>query len=169
IQQPAALCGIVGLRPTYGTVSRYGIVAFASSLDQVGPLTRTVRDCALLYRIIAGRDACDSTTVELPEPIEIPEATDLKDLRVGVPRQLNEAEGIEPGVADAVARTIALCEELGAETGECELPLSVEYGMPCYYLIAPAEASSNLARYDGVRYGYRADVEGDLGTLYERT
>jgi len=169
IKQPAALCGIVGLRPTYGTVSRYGIVAFASSLDQVGPLTRTVRDCALLYRIIAGRDACDSTTVELPEPVEIPEAADLKGLRVGVPRQLNEAEGIEPGVADAVARTIALCEELGAEVGGCELPLSVEYGMPCYYLIAPAEASSNLARYDGVRYGYRADVEGDLGTLYERT
>jgi len=169
IKQPAALCGIVGFRPTYGTVSRYGIVAFASSLDQVGPLTRTVRDCALLYRIIAGRDACDSTTVELPEPVEIPEATDLKGLRVGVPKQLNEAEGIEPGVADAVAKSIALCERLGAEVGECELPLSVEYGMPCYYLIAPAEASANLARYDGVRFGYRADVEGDLGTLYERT
>ncbi len=104
IKQPAALCGIVGLRPTYGTVSRYGIVAFASSLDQVGPLTRTVRDCALLYRIIAGRDPCDSTTVELPEPVAIPEATDLAGLRVGVPRQLNEAEGIEPGVKEAVAR-----------------------------------------------------------------
>jgi aspartyl-tRNA(Asn)/glutamyl-tRNA(Gln) amidotransferase subunit A len=169
IKQPAALCGIVGLRPTYGTVSRYGIVAFASSLDQVGPLTRTVRDCALLYRIIAGRDPCDSTTVELLEPVEIPEATDLAGLRVGVPRQLNEAEGIEPGVKDAVARAIALCGELGAEIGECELPLSVEYGMPCYYLIAPAEASSNLARYDGVRYGHRSDVDGDLGALYERT
>jgi aspartyl-tRNA(Asn)/glutamyl-tRNA(Gln) amidotransferase subunit A len=169
IKQPAALCGIVGLRPTYGTVSRYGIVAFASSLDQVGPLTRTVRDCALLYRIIAGRDPCDSTTVELPEPIKLPEATDLAGLRVGVPRQLNEAEGIEPGVKAAVAHAIALCGELGAEVGECELPLSVEYGMPCYYLIAPAEASSNLARYDGVRYGHRADVDGDLGALYERT
>jgi aspartyl-tRNA(Asn)/glutamyl-tRNA(Gln) amidotransferase subunit A len=169
IKQPAALCGIVGLRPTYGTVSRSGIVAFASSLDQVGPLTRTVRDCALLYRIIAGRDPCDSTTVELPEPVEIPEATDLAGLRVGVPRQLNEAEGIEPGVKEAVAGAIALCGELGAEVDECELPLSVEYGMPCYYLIAPAEASSNLARYDGVRYGHRSDVEGDLGALYERT
>ncbi len=169
IKQPAALCGIVGLRPTYGTVSRYGIVAFASSLDQVGPLTRTVRDCALLYRIIAGRDPCDSTTVERPEPVEIPEATDLAGLRVGVPRQLNEAEGIEPGVKEAVGRAIALCGELGAEVDECELPLSVEYGMPCYYLIAPAEASSNLARYDGVRYGHRSDVEGDLGALYERT
>jgi aspartyl-tRNA(Asn)/glutamyl-tRNA(Gln) amidotransferase subunit A len=169
IKQPAALCGIVGLRPTYGTVSRYGIVAFASSLDQVGPLTRTVRDCALLYRIIAGPDRCDSTTVDLPEPVEIPEATDMTGLRVGVPRQLNEAEGIEPGVKDAVARAVALCAELGADVDECELPLSVEYGMPCYYLIAPAEASSNLARYDGVRYGLRAAVEGDLDALYERT
>ena len=169
IKQPAALCGIVGLRPTYGTVSRSGIVAFASSLDQVGPLTRTVRDCAHLYRIIAGRDPCDSTTVELPAPIEIPEATELKGLRVGVPRQLNEADGIEPGVKESVDAAIRLCEELGASVGECELPLSVEYGMPCYYLIAPAEASSNLARYDGVRYGYRAKVEGDLGKLYERT
>jgi aspartyl-tRNA(Asn)/glutamyl-tRNA(Gln) amidotransferase subunit A len=169
IKQPAALCGIVGLRPTYGTVSRYGIVAFASSLDQVGPLTRTVRDCALLYRIIAGRDPCDSTTVDLTAPPEIPEATDLKGLRVGVPRQLNEAEGIEPGVKDAVDATVRLCEELGASVGGCELPLSVEYGMPCYYLIAPAEASANLARYDGVRYGYRAQVEGDLTKLYERT
>src|SRR5712692_12034154 len=169
IKQPAALCGIVGLRPTYGTVSRYGIVAFASSLDQVGPTTKTVRDCALLYGIIAGRDPCDSTTVELPEPVELPEATDLAGLRVGVPRQLNEADGIEPGVKAAVDRTIALCGELGAEVGECELPLSVEYGMPCYYLIAPAEASSNLARYDGVRYGHRSDVDADLGALYERT
>jgi len=169
IKQPAALCGIVGLRPTYGTVSRSGIVAFASSLDQVGPLTKTVRDCALLYRIIAGRDPCDSTTVELPAPVELPEGTDLEGLRVGVPRQLNEAEGIEPGVKAAVDAAIQLCEQLGASVGECELPLSVEYGMPCYYLIAPAEASSNLARYDGVRYGYRAPVEGGLTELYERT
>jgi aspartyl-tRNA(Asn)/glutamyl-tRNA(Gln) amidotransferase subunit A len=161
IKQPAALCGIVGLRPTYGTVSRYGIVAFASSLDQIGPLTKTVRDCALLYRLIAGRDPLDSTTVELPEPVAIPEAEDLKGLRVGVPRELNEAEGIEPGVAEAVARAIDLCRELGAEVGDCELPRSVVYGLPCYYLVAPAEASSNLARYDGVRYGPRVD-----GTSY---
>ena len=159
IKQPAALCGIVGLRPTYGTVSRYGIVAFASSLDQVGPTTKTVRDCALLYRIIAGRDLCDSTTVELPQPVEVPEREDLNGVRVGVPRELNEAEGIESGVAAAVARAIELCRELGAEVGECELPRSVEYGLPCYYLIAPAEASSNLARYDGVRYGLRAPGE----------
>jgi aspartyl-tRNA(Asn)/glutamyl-tRNA(Gln) amidotransferase subunit A len=168
IKHPAALCGVVGLRPTYGTVSRSGIVAFASSLDQIGPIAKNVADCAFLYSVIAGRDDCDTTTVDSP-PVEIPTAEDLRRLRVGVPRQLNEAEGIEPGVKDAVAKTIALCEELGAEVGECELPLSVEYGMPCYYLIAPAEASSNLARYDGVRYGYRAAVDGDLTTLYERT
>jgi aspartyl-tRNA(Asn)/glutamyl-tRNA(Gln) amidotransferase subunit A len=170
IKQPAALCGVVGLRPTYGTVSRYGIVAFASSLDQVGPITKTVRDCALLYRVVAGRDPCDSTTVELPAPVELPEAEDLRGLRVGVPRELNEADGIEPGVAAAVARAIDLCRELGAEVGDCELPRSVEFGLPCYYLIAPSEASSNLARYDGVRYGYRAAADGaDFVALQERT
>ena len=168
IKQPAALCGLVGLRPTYGTVSRYGIVAFASSLDQVGPITKTVRDCALLYRVLTGRDPLDSTTVELPKPIEIPDAEDLKGLRIGVPRELNEAEGIEPGVSEAVNRTIELCEELGAEVGETTLPRSVEYGMPCYYLIAPSEASSNLARYDGVRYGLR-DCNGDIRELYMHT
>jgi aspartyl-tRNA(Asn)/glutamyl-tRNA(Gln) amidotransferase subunit A len=169
IKQPAALCGLVGLRPTYGTVSRYGIVAFASSLDQVGPLTKTVRDCALLYSLIAGRDPYDSTTVELPAPVEIPTAEDLKGVRVGVPRELNEAEGIEPGVRSAVQRAMELAESLGAELGEVSLPRSVEYGLPCYYLIAPAEASSNLARYDGVRYGYRAELDGDLTGLYRRT
>jgi aspartyl-tRNA(Asn)/glutamyl-tRNA(Gln) amidotransferase subunit A len=168
IKQPAALCGVVGLRPTYGTVSRFGIVAFASSLDQVGPIAKNVRDCALLHRIIAGRDANDTTTVELPEPIEIPAAEDLKGLRVGVPKELNEAEGIEPGVSEAVNRTIELCRELGAEVGECSLPRSVEFGLPCYYLIAPSEASSNLARYDGVRYGLRVE-DGDVRTMYERT
>jgi aspartyl-tRNA(Asn)/glutamyl-tRNA(Gln) amidotransferase subunit A len=167
IKQPSALCGNVGLRPTYGTVSRYGIVAFASSLDQVGPVTKTVRDNALLYGIISGRDERDSTTVEVP-PVELPQVEDLKGLRVGVPKELNEAEGIEPGVAAAVQAAIAKLEELGAEVAECSLPLSVEYGMPCYYLIAPAEASSNLARYDGVRYGHRAAAEERL-EMYERT
>jgi aspartyl-tRNA(Asn)/glutamyl-tRNA(Gln) amidotransferase subunit A len=167
IKQPAALCGIVGLRPTYGTVSRYGIVAFASSLDQVGPTTKTVRDCALLYRVIAGRDPLDSTTADTPA-VEVPEAEDLKGVRVGVPRELNDAEGIEPGVREAVERTIELCRELGAEVGETSLPRSVDYGLPCYYLIAPAEASSNLARYDGVRYGLRAGDGGYHG-MVERT
>ncbi len=169
IKQPASLCGLVGLRPTYGTVSRYGIIAFASSLDQVGPLTKTVRDCALLYRIIAGRDPLDSTTVELPEPVSLPELEDLKGMRVGVPREMNEAEGITPGVKTEADRAIALCEELGAEVEECSLPLSIEYGLACYYLIAPAEASSNLARYDGVRYGHRAKDAESLIEMYERT
>jgi aspartyl-tRNA(Asn)/glutamyl-tRNA(Gln) amidotransferase subunit A len=169
IKQPAALCGLVGLRPTYGTVSRYGIVAFASSLDQVGPITKTVRDCARLYEVIAGRDPCDSTTVDLPEPVEIPTSEDLKGLRIGVPKELNEAEGIEAGVSEQVQQAIAIAEQLGAEVGETTLPRSVDYGLPCYYLIAPAEASSNLARYDGVRYGYRTSANGDLTTLYERT
>jgi aspartyl-tRNA(Asn)/glutamyl-tRNA(Gln) amidotransferase subunit A len=167
IKQPAALCGGVGLRPTYGTVSRYGIIAFASSLDQVGPVTKTVRDCALLYRIIAGRDPCDSTTADVPE-VAIPEREDLKGVRVGVPREMVNAEGIEPGVREAVERAFELARDLGAEVGECELPKSVDYGLPCYYLIAPAEASSNLARYDGVRYALRSG-DGDYHAMVERT
>jgi len=167
IKQPSALCGNVGLRPTYGTVSRFGVIAFASSLDQVGPVARNVRDCALLYSIIAGRDPADSTTVEVPE-VELPESDSLTGLRIGVPRELNEAEGIEPGVSEAVQRAIAVAAELGAEVGECELPRSVEYGLACYYLIAPAEASSNLARYDGVRYALRVEADSYDG-MVERT
>jgi aspartyl-tRNA(Asn)/glutamyl-tRNA(Gln) amidotransferase subunit A len=159
IKQPSALCGNVGLRPTYGTVSRYGIVAFASSLDQVGPVAKTVRDVALLTSIIAGRDPADSTTVEHPEPIRLPEREDLRGLRIGVPREVAGLAAVEPGVRETFERTLDLAHELGAEVGECELPLSFEYGMACYYLIAPAEASSNLARYDGVRYGPRVDGE----------
>jgi len=169
IKQPASLCGVVGLRPTYGTVSRYGIIAFASSLDQVGPITKTVADCAFLYSVIAGRDPRDTTTVDLPVPVEVPDEGDLAGLRVGVPRQLNEAEGIETGVKEAVDRAIALCEELGAAVDTCELPLSVEYGLACYYLIAPSEASSNLARYDGVRFGLRAESDGGYFDVSERT
>jgi aspartyl-tRNA(Asn)/glutamyl-tRNA(Gln) amidotransferase subunit A len=169
VKQPASLCGIVGLRPTYGTVSRYGIVAFASSLDQIGPMTKTVRDCALLYRIVAGRDRCDTTTVELPQPVEIPEREDLKGVRVGVPAELNEVEGIAPGVKAQVDRAIELCRELGAEVGETSLPRSVDYGLACYYLIAPSEASSNLARYDGVRYGLRVTGDDGVRAMYDRT
>jgi aspartyl-tRNA(Asn)/glutamyl-tRNA(Gln) amidotransferase subunit A len=169
IKQPAALCGNVGLRPTYGTVSRYGVVAFASSLDQVGPVARNVRDCALLYSVLAGRDPCDSTTVDLPNPVELPTGDSLKGLRIGVPIEFTGHEAIEPGVRDAVQRTIELCSELGADVGECSLPLSLEYGVPCYYLIAPAEASSNLARYDGVRFGYRTPHPTDRLDMYKRT
>jgi len=156
IKQPAALCGHVGLRPTYGTVSRFGVVAFASSLDQVGPVAKNVRDCAWLYSIIAGRDENDSTTVDVPT-VELPATEDLKGVRIGVPTEMNDAEGIEPGVSDAVKKAIELAETLGASVEECSLPRSVEYGVACYYLVAPAEASANLARYDGVRYGLRSD------------
>jgi aspartyl-tRNA(Asn)/glutamyl-tRNA(Gln) amidotransferase subunit A len=168
IKQPSALCGNVGLRPTYGSVSRYGVVAFASSLDQIGPVAKTVRDVALLYSIIAGRDPLDSTTAELPEAVRLPEDDTLSGVRVGVPVELNEAEGIEPGVKDAVRRAIAVAEELGGDVDECSLPRSVRYGLPCYYLIAPAEASSNLARYDGVRYGPRAEA-GSYQETVDRT
>jgi aspartyl-tRNA(Asn)/glutamyl-tRNA(Gln) amidotransferase subunit A len=167
IKQPSSLCGNVGLRPTYGTVSRYGIVAFASSLDQVGPVTKTVRDNALLYSIISGRDERDSTTVDVPR-VELPEAEELNGLRIGIPRELNEAEGIEPGVTEAVRRAIDLASELGAAVDTCELPRSVEYGLPCYYLIAPAEASANLARYDGVRYALRVEAD-DYYAMVART
>jgi aspartyl-tRNA(Asn)/glutamyl-tRNA(Gln) amidotransferase subunit A len=169
IKQPSALCGNVGLRPTYGTVSRYGVVAFASSLDQVGPVAKNVRDCAYLYSIIGGRDQNDSTTVEVPEVV-VPQvdAGDLKGVRIGVPKELNDAEGIEPGVRDAVREAIELAESLGAEVGECSLPRSVEYGLACYYLVAPAEASSNLARYDGVRYGLR-ELGDDFREMVMRT
>jgi aspartyl-tRNA(Asn)/glutamyl-tRNA(Gln) amidotransferase subunit A len=158
IKQPAALCGHVGLRPTYGTVSRFGVVAFASSLDQVGPVAKNVRDCAWLYSVISGRDENDSTTVDVP-PVDLPTAEDLKGLRVGVPKEMNGAAGIEPGVTAAVDKAIALAESLGASVEECSLPRSVDYGVACYYLVAPAEASANLARYDGVRYGLRAQGE----------
>ncbi len=168
VKQPSALCGNVGLRPTYGTVSRFGIVAFASSLDQIGPVAKTVRDVALLYSIIGGRDPHDSTTVELQEAVALPEADRLDGLRIGVPRQVHDLEAIEPGVRASFEAALELARGLGAEVGECDLPLSFDYGMPCYYLIAPAEASSNLARYDGVRYGPRRDG-GTYRESVERT
>ena len=168
IKQPSALCGNVGLRPTYGSVSRYGVVAFASSLDQIGPVAKTVRDVALLYSIVSGRDPRDSTTAELPESVQLPEDESLAGLRIGVPTELNEAEGIEPGVGEAVRAALELATRLGAEAEECSLPRSVRYGLPCYYLIAPAEASSNLARYDGVRYGPRAEASS-YQELVDRT
>jgi aspartyl-tRNA(Asn)/glutamyl-tRNA(Gln) amidotransferase subunit A len=168
IRQPAALCGIVGLKPTYGAVSRYGMVAFASSLDQCGPLTRDVTDAALLLRHMVGRDPCDSTSLGLPEEVRLPERSDLRGLRFGVPRELSaEAEGIEPGVAEVFDRTLHVIEELGGELEEVGLP-HAPHGIAAYYVIAPAEASANLARYDGVRYGHRAS-NGTLLDLYEKT
>jgi aspartyl-tRNA(Asn)/glutamyl-tRNA(Gln) amidotransferase subunit A len=169
IRQPAALCGIVGLKPTYGACSRYGMIAFASSLDQAGPLTRDVTDAALILRHTIGRDRRDSTSLEFPGTIELPRAEDLKGIRLGVPEDLTGAEGgVEPGVRDNYDATLAVAERLGATIEPCRLP-HAPHALSAYYLIAPAEASANLARFDGVRYGLRVDGEADLTTMYSRT
>jgi aspartyl-tRNA(Asn)/glutamyl-tRNA(Gln) amidotransferase subunit A len=165
IRQPAALCGIVGLKPTYGAVSRYGMIAFASSLDQCGPLTRDVTDAALLLRHMVGRDKCDSTSLDFPEEVALPGAERLTGLRFGV-WGLHE-EGVEPGVLESCRAAIAKVEELGGVVEEIELP-HAKYGISAYYVLAPAEASANLARYDGVRYGMRRG-NGDLTSMYETT
>ena len=165
IRQPASLCGIVGLKPTYGAVSRHGMIAFASSLDQCGPLTRDVTDAALLTAALVGRDPYDSTSLEHPEGIRLPTAERLDGMRVGV-WGLQE-QGLEPGVAEQCRRAVALVEELGAKVEEIELPHAA-HAISAYYVIAPAEASANLARYDGVRYGRRTDSD-DLLEMYERT
>jgi aspartyl-tRNA(Asn)/glutamyl-tRNA(Gln) amidotransferase subunit A len=167
IRQPAALCGIVGLKPTYGTVSRYGMIAFASSLDQAGPFTRDVTDAALLLGAMAGKDPCDSTSVGLPAPVVLPSRSDLRGVRLGVPEELT-GEGIEPGVLASFQETLELARELGATVEPCRLP-HAPHALSAYYLIAPAEASSNLARYDGVRYGYRAEGARDLLHMYTET
>jgi aspartyl-tRNA(Asn)/glutamyl-tRNA(Gln) amidotransferase subunit A len=167
IRQPAALCGIVGMKPTYGAVSRYGMIAFASSLDQAGPFTRDVTDCALLLSAMVGKDPCDSTSIGLPEPIALPTATDLKGIRLGVPEELT-GEGIEPGVLAAFEDTLDKARALGATVEPTHLPHS-PHGLAAYYLIAPAECSSNLARYDGVRYGLRVEAPGGLLGMYTAT
>jgi aspartyl-tRNA(Asn)/glutamyl-tRNA(Gln) amidotransferase subunit A len=167
IRQPASLCGIVGLKPTYGAVSRYGMIAFASSLDQCGPLTRDVRDAALLLGILQGRDACDSTSVGIEGGIEIPERESLERVRFGVPEQLR-GDDLEAGVREVFEATLGRIEELGGEIAEVSLPSS-EHGISAYYVIAPAEASANLSRYDGVRYGMRRGGDGDLIEMYETT
>jgi aspartyl-tRNA(Asn)/glutamyl-tRNA(Gln) amidotransferase subunit A len=166
IRQPASLCGIVGMKPTYGAISRYGMIAFASSLDQCGPLTRDVTDAALLLRALEGRDPCDSTSLGIPGGVELPSAERLDGLRFGAWGL--EEEGLEPGVAEVVRRTLGLIEELGGSVSEIDLP-SARHGISAYYVIAPAEASANLARYDGVRYAYRTDDFDDLLSMYERT
>jgi aspartyl-tRNA(Asn)/glutamyl-tRNA(Gln) amidotransferase subunit A len=169
IRQPASLCGIVGLKPTYGAISRYGMVAFASSLDQCGPLTRDVTDAALALGVMQGRDPHDSTSVGIEGGVKMPSREDLRGLRFGVPRELAaDAEGIEAGVAANFEATLKLVSELGGEIDECELP-STRNGISAYYVIAPAEASANLARYDGVRYGLRVNGNADLTAMYERT
>ncbi len=167
IRQPAALCGIVGLKPTYGAVSRYGMIAFASSLDQCGPLTRDVTDAALMLATLQGRDPCDSTSVGIVGGVEAPSREDLKGLRFAVPAELGH-DAIEAGVRSVFEATLERIEGLGGEVAEAPLP-HAEHGISAYYVIAPAEASSNLARYDGVRYGMRAEGAADLIEMYEST
>ena len=166
VRQPAAMTGIVGLKPTYGSVSRYGMIAFASSLDQAGPLTRDVTDAALLYGHMTGHDPLDSTSLAHPEAIALPTAERLDGVTLGVPEALT-GEGVEPGVFARFEETLKLAQELGATIERVALP-HTEYGISAYYVIAPAEASSNLARFDGVRYGLRADAT-DLISMYTKT
>lgn len=167
IRQPAALCGVVGMKPTYGAVSRYGLIAFASSLDQVGPFSRTVRDSALLLSHIVGKDPRDATSLEWRKPIELPEAEDLAGLRIGVVEELM-GDGVEEGVRASIEETLRTAEGLGAEIVPISLP-NARYGVATYYLIAPAEASANLARFDGIRYGPRGDDHDNLLEHYEQT
>jgi aspartyl-tRNA(Asn)/glutamyl-tRNA(Gln) amidotransferase subunit A len=168
IRQPAALCGVVGIKPTYGRVSRYGLIAFASSLDQIGPFARSVEDAALLLSVIAVQDPLDSTSV----PVETPDYTaaltgDVRGLRIGVPREYF-GEGVKPEVRGAVETALDVYRGLGAVVEETSTP-HAEYGLACYYIIAPAEASSNLARYDGVRYGIRRGEGEDVIGMFETT
>ena len=170
IRQPAALCGLVGMKPTYGRVSRYGVVAYASSLDQVGPLARDVRDCALLLGVISGRDERDSTSADLPVPDYAANlGQDITGLRCGVVHELLFGEGVAPEVRGAVEEAVRQLETLGVACEEVSLP-HAEYSLPCYYIIAPAECSSNLARYDGVRYGHRtSEPTRDIYDMFAKT
>lgn len=169
IRQPASHCGVVGMKPTYGRVSRFGLVAFASSLDQIGPITKDTRDCAILLNTISGYDNMDSTSV--PEPV--PDYTsfldgDLKGLVAGIPKEYHSSEGLDPEVAEAVKKAIQTLEGLGVKCVEVSLP-HTKYAVAAYYIIAPCEASSNLARYDGVRYGYRDNTATGLLEMYQST
>ncbi len=169
IRQPASLCGIVGLKPTYGRVSRYGLIAYASSLDQIGPLSKDVRDCALMLNAIAGHDPLDSTSTDMPVPdFDKPRCrAGVKGLRIGIPKEYFGA-GVTPEVAKVVQQAIAKLTEMGATVGECSLPYT-DYCLAAYYILAPAECSSNLARFDGVKYGLRTkELAGHIG-LTEKT
>ncbi|MBA2251118.1 MAG: Asp-tRNA(Asn)/Glu-tRNA(Gln) amidotransferase subunit GatA, partial [Nitrospirales bacterium] len=169
IRQPAALCGVVGLKPTYGRVSRYGLVAFASSLDQIGPITKDVTDAAILMNAIAGHDPSDSTSADVPVPdyMKALKKKDVKKLRIGLPKEYF-AEGLNPEVEQAVRQAVDVLQELGGEIKEISLP-TTGAAVAAYYLIATAEASSNLARYDGVKYGLRAKQSKNLLDMYMQT
>src|SRR5205823_3138598 len=160
IRQPASLCGVVGVKPSYGRVSRFGLVAFASSLDQVGPLTKTVRDSALIMNAIAGHDPYDSTSLNEPVPdYTAALGRDLKEIRLGLPKEYM-LEGIDPQVKAAIDAAVKQLQSLGAEIVDVSLP-HTDYAIAAYYIIATAEASANLARFDGVRYGHRAENPKD--------
>jgi aspartyl-tRNA(Asn)/glutamyl-tRNA(Gln) amidotransferase subunit A len=168
IRQPAAFCGVVGLMPTYGRISRYGLIAFASSLDHIGPVTRTVKDAAILLRHMAGRDPADSTSADVPVPDYTAEiGKPVRGLRVGVPREYF-AEGLDPEIRKAVEQGIQKLAQAGCEIVDISLP-HTQYAVPTYYVIATAEASSNLARFDGVRYGFRAPGVRTLSEMYRRS
>jgi aspartyl-tRNA(Asn)/glutamyl-tRNA(Gln) amidotransferase subunit A len=168
IRQPAALCGIVGLKPTYGRVSRFGLIAFASSLDQIGPFTKDVEDCAIMMNVLAGYDPRESTSVraEIPDYRQFV-GRDIKGWKIGIPKEYF-VEGIDPEVNSAVQKTIAVLEKSGAKIVGISLP-HTQYCLAVYYIIAPAEASSNLARYDGIKYGFRSPDNGDLLDMYKKT
>ena len=169
IRQPGALTGTVAMKPTYGRVSRYGIVAFASSLDQIGPFSKTVEECAMALNAICGKDSMDATSVERPaEDFTARLGDGVKGLRVGVVTDLLELEGCDPAVRAQVLSAADAFASMGAEVGEVELP-ATQYGLPAYYIIGPAEASSNLARFDGIRYGYRVSDAEDVMDLYSRS
>jgi aspartyl-tRNA(Asn)/glutamyl-tRNA(Gln) amidotransferase subunit A len=168
IRQPAALCGVVGMKPTYGRVSRFGLIAFASSLDQIGPFTKDVEDCAIMMNVLAGHDPKDSTSVlaEVPDFRQFV-GRDIEGWKIGIPREYY-MDGIDPEVSAAVAKAIDVIKKCGGECVDISLP-HTGYSVAVYYIIAPAEASSNLARYDGVRYGFRAADARDLAEMYEKT
>lgn len=168
IRQPSSFCGVVGIKPTYGRVSRFGLVAFASSLDQIGPITRDVEDAAIMLQTIAGYDLRDSTSVDMPVPdYRAALKEPIKGMRLGIPREYF-IEGTDPQVDSAVRNAIAACRQLGAQIVDISLP-HTEYGIAAYYIVAAAEASSNLARYDGVKYGHRAQGARDLIEMYRKS
>jgi aspartyl-tRNA(Asn)/glutamyl-tRNA(Gln) amidotransferase subunit A len=168
IRQPAALCGVVGMKPTYGRVSRYGLIAFASSLDQIGPFARSVEDCAILLEAMAGRDPLDATSSLRANDVRRDFEAGVKGLRLGVPREYYDVEGIEPGVKAAIDKAIDTLRREGAEIVDVNLP-HTDYGLAAYYIIAPAECSSNLARFDGVKYGLSDQGAANITDAYMQT
>ena len=168
IRQPAALCGVVGMKPTYGRVSRYGLIAFASSLDQIGPFARSVEDCAILLEAMAGRDPLDATSSDRPNDVRRDFDKGVQGMKLGVPREYYDVEGIEPGVKAAIDKALDALRRAGAEIVDVTLP-HTDYGLAAYYILAPAECSSNLARFDGVRYGMSDQDSANITDAYMQT